>query len=188
VLDLDDVPEERAAELQREAGLLAGGYDLVQWIGPAPEDALDDLGRLQVLLSTDAPLEDLRWEAEVWDPDRVREQEQDDADKGRTSVATVARHTATGRIVAYTDILVSVHRPELGHQGTTIVEQKHRGHRLGMLAKAANIRQLHASRPQVRRVVTWNAEVNAHMVSINEALGFRKVGRWAEWQLDLSAR
>jgi hypothetical protein len=36
-------------------------------------------------------------------------------------------------------------------------------------------------------VNTWNAGVNAHMVAINESLGFRPIDRWREWQLELSA-
>jgi hypothetical protein len=34
-------------------------------------------------------------------------------------------------------------------------------------------------------VETWNAAVNAPMLSINHEMGFRAVGEWQEWNLDL---
>ena len=62
----------------------------------------------------------------------------------------------------------------------------HRGRRLGMLVKAANLRRLTGELPAVRRVDTWNAEENAWMLAINVALGFRPSGGAGEWQLALS--
>ena len=32
---------------------------------------------------------------------------------------------------------------------------------------------------------TWNAAVNDHMISINEAMGFRPVDGWNNFQLNL---
>jgi hypothetical protein len=37
--------------------------------------------------------------------------------------------------------------------------------------------------PGVRFVQTWNGETNAHMVAINEALGFRDPRRFTAWLL-----
>jgi hypothetical protein len=34
-------------------------------------------------------------------------------------------------------------------------------------------------------VETWNAGVNAPMLSINHAMGFGQVARWQEWVLSL---
>jgi hypothetical protein len=64
----------------------------------------------------------------------------------------------------------------------------HRGHRLGMRVKLANLEFLRRSRPKVSLINTWNAAINDHMVSINEAIGFRAVDRWREWQLELTAQ
>jgi hypothetical protein len=65
------------------------------------------------------------------------------------------------------------------------VAAEHRGHRLGLLLKVANLDQLRRFLPEVRYLNTWNADVNAHMVAINERLGFRPMEGWSEWQLDL---
>ena len=74
----------------------------------------------------------------------------------------------------------------MAYQWDTLVLADHRGHRLGQLVKAANLRALRAGLPQVRRVVTWNAESNAPMLRVNRALGFEPVGRMVEWQKSLA--
>ncbi|GAB3649127.1 hypothetical protein GCM10028833_16250 [Glycomyces tarimensis] len=37
--------------------------------------------------------------------------------------------------------------------------------------------QLRRYRPMIRYVVTWNSEVNGHMIDINEAVGYRRFTR-----------
>ena len=67
-------------------------------------------------------------------------------------------------------------------QEDTLVLREHRGRRLGMLVKTANLARLAEVQPGARRIGTWNAEENAHMLAINVALGFRPAGVWAAWQ------
>jgi hypothetical protein len=67
-------------------------------------------------------------------------------------------------------------------QQDTLVAGGHRGHRLGMLVKVANLRQAQERWPSVRSVLTWNASENQHMLSINIALGFKPAGYEGEWQ------
>ena len=71
-------------------------------------------------------------------------------------------------------------------QQITLVHPEHRGHRLGMIVKAVNLRTLRAQEPAVRMIDTFNAEVNTHMIAINEAMGFRAVDRWANWQASVA--
>jgi hypothetical protein len=56
---------------------------------------------------------------------------------------------------------------------------------LGTLIKVANLRHALAQRPELRVIDACNADSNAYMVAINEAMGFRPHRRMAEWQLDL---
>jgi hypothetical protein len=51
--------------------------------------------------------------------------------------------------------------------------------------KAANLRQLRERSPDTRYLNTWNADSNTAMVAVNDALGFRAVEIFQEWQLHL---
>jgi hypothetical protein len=75
--------------------------------------------------------------------------------------------------------------PWHSEQHITLVDPGHRGHRLGLVAKLANLRYLTEHEPRVRAIDTWNAEVNRHMIAINEAMGFRAVDAWMAWQLEI---
>lgn len=71
-------------------------------------------------------------------------------------------------------------------QHITIVDPAHRGHRLGMWVKLANLRYTRGEEPALRNIDTWNAATNSHMIAINEALGFRAVEGWAEYQHEIT--
>ena len=58
----------------------------------------------------------------------------------------------------------------------TLVLPGHQGHGLGRWVKRANLRQLAQIRRETRRVYTWNAAENEHMIAISDALGFRVEG------------
>ena len=62
---------------------------------------------------------------------------------------------------------------------------EHRGHRLGLLAKVANLRHLRSAQPDTRWVTSWNAGSNVHMVAINDLLGFVPVDEWDEWRVTI---
>jgi hypothetical protein len=50
----------------------------------------------------------------------------------------------------------------------------------------ANLRLLQDSCPELRRLTTYNAEVNARMVDVNDLLGFVPVARLGEFQKRLA--
>lgn len=176
LLDLTALPEVTAPE--------PAGYRLVQWVDRAPDELVEGLAYLCARMSTDAPFEDMDWEPEVWDAARYREKEASAGARGRTRYAGAAVHEGTGQVVAMTDLGVNKHQPEVAYQWDTIVLPEHRGHGLGLLLKARNHALVVASEPAAHWVNTWNAESNAHMIAINEALGYRPVEVWTEWQLD----
>ena len=39
--------------------------------------------------------------------------------------------------------------------------------------------------PQIETIDTWNAESNDHMIGVNEALGYRVMGRELEFQMSI---
>jgi GNAT superfamily N-acetyltransferase len=179
-------PDEAAlARLRAEALAAARGYDLVQWTGPTPAEWLDDIAELTGRMSTDAPLDDLHLDPEHYDARRIRERDAARVARGGRTVVTAAREVATGRLVAFTDLVVRATVPHHGGQMDTIVAPAHRGHRLGLLVKIANLDLARREHPALQMIDTWNADSNPYMVSINEAMGFRPLDRWVEWELEL---
>ncbi|NNG18367.1 hypothetical protein HJ590_02030 [Naumannella sp. ID2617S] len=151
----------------------SAAYHLVQWKGITPEPLREPMAMLRGRMSTDVPKGDLPMEAERWDAERVLALDSRHADGGQTDLWTVAVHSDTGEPVAHTYLGMPQEKPEVAWQEDTLVRPDHRGHRLGMRIKAANLLQLRAGHPAVRRVRTWNADENAPMLAINDALGFR---------------
>lgn len=186
VLELARVDPSQHAELGREAVARAGDYRVVQWVDRVPEELVADAAVLLGRMATDAPMGALEWGKETWDGSRYRERERVNERSGRRVLAAGAVHEASGRMVAYTDLALYPAQPAVVEQWDTIVAPQHRGHRLGMLVKLANLRLLGETFTGVERVSTWNADSNAYMVPINEALGFRPVERGNEWQLSLA--
>jgi GNAT superfamily N-acetyltransferase len=183
-LDIDAWLPGRLAMLRTAATPLADGYSLVTWIGASRASTLAD----QVLLSTamaDAP-RDEGVDHEAWDAERITELERACLATGQQFYSVAARHEASGRLVAITQVSVESGTPEWGFQMITAVLPAHRGHRLGLLVKAEMLDLLAAHEPIVRHILTGNAASNDHMVAINEQLGFTVAGAARSWELDLA--
>jgi GNAT superfamily N-acetyltransferase len=174
----------RHAALLAEARERSAGYSIVRWAGEVPEERLADIARLQERMS-DAPVDDLEWEPEVWTGERIRAAERRFRFSGERRHVVAARHDGSGRLVAFTAVFVSPECPTWGGQGDTVVLPEHRGSRLGLLVKCTMLADLRELEPQLRCIATWNAASNTHMVAINEALGFVIRDLWEEWQLPL---
>ncbi len=168
--------------LEREARAKASGYELLFWADRCPDEHVGQLARLMSRMSTDAPTGGLSSEAETWDAARVRHVEDTWRRAGNDALVVAARHPDSGELAAYTVLELPRSKPWLAEQDDTLVAAAHRGHRLGMLVKIANLRRLLAQYPAVQRVNTYNAAENEHMLAINVALGFRPAGYDGEWQ------
>lgn len=176
-----------AAGLFDEAAVVAGSdYRLRTWAGITPVELREQLAVLRSRMSIDAPLAELDLEQEVWDAERVLHADQRMEEVGRLQLISAAEHVPTGALVAYTLLTQRLDLPVVAYQDDTLVHGDHRGHRLGMLVKAANVRALERHAPQVARVHTWNADENSHMLAINVALGFATKGAEGGWQLRLA--
>ena len=159
------------------------GYTTRSWAGPVPDELLQGWAEVTSALVTEAPMGDVEREPEVPDPAVVREAEALAIAQGREMYATAALD-ADGTVVAYTNFGVSSGSPR-AYQWGTLVRPEHRGHRLGLAVKVANLRLLQQERPDLGQVVTWNAEVNTHMIGVNEEMGFVPVERSGEMQKHL---
>jgi GNAT superfamily N-acetyltransferase len=185
-LDLPVAPDVLAAH-RREAEAKAGpDYRAHVWTGPTPERWLDDIAVLNARMATDAPTGGMEIEEEAWDAERVRAQEARAARADRQDVVAAVEHIPTGRLVAFNGVSVPGHRSRPVQQGPTLVLKEHRGHRLGMLVKIANIQQLATVSPESSLIITDNAEENRPMLNVNEAVGFRAIGYEGAWKKTIS--
>jgi GNAT superfamily N-acetyltransferase len=171
VLVLGKIPAGHVATLRAEAARAAAGYSLVSWAGRTPDEYVAGYAAMHGVMN-DAP-RDPGEEPQVWDVQRVREWIDDSrALRDRHIYTLAALEVATGEMAAATEIEIDRENPEWGHQLITAVARPHRGHRLGLLVKAAMLDWLATAEPTLARIVTGNAAVNRYMISINEALGY----------------
>jgi GNAT superfamily N-acetyltransferase len=175
------VPETVLADALAEGATKGAGYELVQFFGQPGDDLLEGLVPLFAAMATDPPLGAVDWRPQVWDAERVRKT-YDHMTVGLAVYTTCARHVTTGELVAFTQLKASYDKPEVVYQENTVVLSPHRGHALGLWVKAANCEWITRDRPSSRRVHTWNADENQHMLAINTRLGYHQESISAAWQ------
>jgi GNAT superfamily N-acetyltransferase len=173
---------ERLRELYQLVAQAAVGYRTFVFPAPWPEAYVEDCCQLQRRMSTDAPSGDAQHQEEIWDAARVKESDELTRAQGLTRLIAVAEHLASGRLVAFSEIAVPEAHPDEGWQWATLVMREHRGHRLGLAVKLANLAQLVATYPSARRIVTGNAQENAPMIAVNEMMGFEVVATETLWR------
>jgi RimJ/RimL family protein N-acetyltransferase len=172
--DLRKIPPGLVASLRETAARAAAGYSLVSWTGPTPEEHLDRVAAGFNAMN-DAPHSADR-EDDIWDAQRVRDRADAAVREGCLrgySIAAIA--DATGEMAGLTQVYVDPEYPEWGHQGVTAVTRPHRGHRLGLLVKAAMLEWLATEEPKLERIATDNAATNKYMIAVNETLGYELV-------------
>lgn len=172
----------RIEDLERANAEAGKGYELVSWWGSCPDDLVESRARLAWTLTADEPHGGLDVEAVQFDVDRIRRWERDLRNAGRQLVCTGAVDEVTGELAAVTEIGLPRQGEDLAYQFGTVVAREHRGHRLGILVKLANLKLIDGHTAAPRRICTWNAESNEHMIRLNEELGFEIVGKAFNWQ------
>jgi GNAT superfamily N-acetyltransferase len=175
-LDWDQLDREYA-----EAERLAADYELIRIAGETPADWLPAVATMTAAIN-DAPIGALNIEDEVFTPERIRMFETAQLARNLRLYRVIARHRETGELAGHTVVAVERERPWHGWQYDTSVLRAHRGHRLGLLVKLAMMYWLGTEEPQLRIIDTDNAESNAHMIRVNELLGYQVVGAANEWQ------
>lgn len=182
------LPVENIDELVAAAHERSGpDYVLHTWVGRTPERWLEDRATLATRMSTDAPTAGLEEPVDVWTVQRILDQEnRDEKMNPRDRVVVAAEHVPSGHLVGYSVLSVPQQARRAVDQYATLVLKEHRGHALGMLLKVGNIAHLEEVRPGHPSILTFNAEENRHMLSVNEAVGFVGIANESAWRKDLS--
>ncbi len=161
-------------------------YRVHTWIDRSPERWLEDRAVLATRMSTDAPSAGLEEPEDVWTVERVRDADDRRESNPRRHLVAAAEHVPSGRLVAYSALSVPRQPHRAVQQYATLVLREHRGHRLGMLVKVANLAHLAVVSPGHPSILTFNAEENRHMLDVNEALGFTSIAYEGAWRKDLA--
>lgn len=184
------VDEATLQHLETEAQSRAeSDYRVHLWTGSTPEHWRADLAYIFERMPLDAPTGNLEVDPEPWSAERVRQHDERRIKAGRLALIAVIEHIPSGKLVAFNGLSITLNqegRTRPASQGITLVLKEHRGHRLGLLAKVANIRQLQEINPEAPSIVTDNAEENRPMLDVNEAVGFQAVAYEGAWQKHLA--
>lgn len=160
---------------------VAGDFRIHIWEGVTPRAWLDAIALLRTRMSIDPPTAGLKVVPDEWDAARILEHDAREMATGRRLFTAAVEHRLTGELVGFTELAVSPSGAS-AMQGATIVLREHRGQRLGMSLKAAALEAVIKNAPKTRQVVTFNADENRAIWSVNEALGFRVIGFEGAWQ------
>ena len=174
---------DRLAALRQSAQDAAGpDYRIVAWAGPTPDRWVDDLARLHNRMSVDMPQAGMDVTEENWDAARVRSSDERMEAGGRRLLTVAAEHVPIGELAGFRVLWLPADPSRPVGQEDTLVLAEHRGHRLGMLLKIANLQELARLSPDAAMVYTGNAEENRPMLNVNEAVGFRAIGYEGAWK------
>nr|WP_231368847.1 GNAT family N-acetyltransferase [Frigoribacterium sp. CG_9.8] len=168
------------------AGRAGADFRVHQWTGRTPDRWLDDMALLFTRMSTDAPSAGLKEPEDIWTRQRLIDYE-DRVEAGpKKYLVSVVEHLPSARLAGMTELGVPAELARPVFQNDTIVLTEHRGRRLGMLLKVANIRNLQSIAPGHPSILTFNAEENRHMLDVNEAIGFVSMGFEGAWKKQLA--
>jgi GNAT superfamily N-acetyltransferase len=171
--------------LHAEAAAIAAGYHVHTWRDAVPDHWREDMAVLYTRMSTDEPTAGLEQPEDPWDAARVAGHDALYAGGPSVRFTAVAEHLPTGRLAGYTQLSAPHDLARPVTQDDTLVLREHRGHRLGLLLKAANLLCPGSTMPGHPSVLTWNAEENRPMLEVNEAVGFVPIGYEGAWRKDL---
>ena len=92
-----------------------------------------------------------------------------------------------GSVAGLSDAMWDSRSPQFVSQAFTGVKRPWRGRGLARALKAALLRHVHARHPEGKVMSTWNAEVNAPILSVNARAGFAVQRRMVDYQITRTA-
>jgi GNAT superfamily N-acetyltransferase len=161
------------------------GFRLQLWDGPYPEADLPDV--LAMYRAFDEIQQGtMAVEPVERTPAEIRAEEAVMAERHERRWVLAVREEASGRLAGFTEVRYPTLNPGTLYQFGTVVLPAYRGHGLGRWLKAAMLHHIQAAQTGAQIIHTVNADDNAPMLHINEALGFRSPGAVQLWQVPLT--
>ncbi len=145
-------------------------YEIVAWAKTCPPEYAAAYCEMHTQMANDVPIGEVDYVPVVYDETRLRSQEERMA-LAYVQLVAAARRRSDGVFGGYTIVLVD---PTTDHalQDDTLVMPDHRGHRLGLRLKLANLRILQSDYPGRTAIHTWSALDNAAMQRTNRTFGY----------------
>jgi mycothiol synthase len=159
-------------------------YEMVFQEGAYPEDFLPAIVEL-FKIGNDEPRGELEIEDQVITGEQLREMDAYHQARGSIRWTIYTRHKPDGRLCGFTEVFWNPNRPTILEQSFTGVHSDFRGHGLGRWMKANMMLKVLDERPMVALVRTGNANCNAPMLAINDAMGFKPYTAHTTWQVEL---
>jgi len=151
------------------------GVELQSWLGPCPDALAGSFVEARNGM-VDAPMP-AGQEMPVWTVESQRRDEARWVARGHDVLTTIALEGGT--VAALTGIRVPSAPAAEAQTDDTTTRVTHRGRGLALAVKTENLRRIRELRPDLGRVVTRNAEINAAILAVNTRIGFSPVATLA---------
>jgi GNAT superfamily N-acetyltransferase len=179
------LPVDVTAQLAEAVAISGADFAIHHWIDRTPPKWRADMAMLRQVMSVEEPSAGLEEPEDVWTVERLVADEARFETSPRSLQVCAIEHVPTGHLAAFTTLSVPAESDRSVSQEDTLVLREHRGHRLGMLLKLANLAEMQRRSPKHPSIITFNAEENRHMLEVNEAVGFVPIGYEGAWRRDL---
>ena len=179
-LDLLDAQRTLKLPAKLLAAPVDSAYTLQGWRGACPDELVDEYATLRGLMGQEAPNGEVGLEPQNYDAERIRFEEAGWVKQGSEAQVSVAV-AADGKLAGHTQLIFPDDDPLNAHQLDTLVLPAHRGHGLGLSLKVFNQEAAADLMPGRRRISTYNADGNEHMIAVNDKLGYRPVAYLGEF-------
>jgi mycothiol synthase len=166
-----------------EAKSKAVVFELGFWDAAYPDEEIDVIAKLWDL-TNQAPRGELEFKDVHMSADELRQMEKMYFARGIQRWTFYVKEKSSGKFAGYTETMWNPNRPMLLEQGFTGVFPEFRGKGLGRWLKAAMIEKILVDRPQVQFIRTQNADINEHMLRINNEMGFKPYISSTIWQIE----
>src|SRR5690606_15382234 len=155
--------------------------ELVRFESRVADEYLERWARIKNVMNT-APREDAEWEDFDMTPEKWRAEEDNTDLRGDDYLAIGGLHVPSGEFAGLTDVFLPRLFPSQGRQGDTGVDPAPRSKGLGRWLKAEMLKWIASSRPEAKRIDTFNAGSNEPMLAINVEMGFEPILVENVWQ------